>query len=564
VHEFRDYLCWSRDFVHWSAPVLVPVRLSAQAKVIQDRRGRFLASGYRDASPVVVASRDLYRWEELGPAPPGRPFLLQRDDGRYEVFSIRRTRAVSNELDVCVKAVVALERHTSDDAATWPKPEKVAEFVDTEEASAALAVHADGRTVLAVFRAEERSVTGFWLDAFREKAEGAWEPSPRLESVGSRRGCIAHHPRWGFVLAWMDFNPSAVVETSGPFLVRGPNLGPWFDWRPPPPLVERRALEWLGWAEAVQRYGKPQDAAREYEQIVQRFPETACANTARERAEALKGQPVATDTNRRMKYEAWTHSRGDVLLSKTYKCTSYLGQKVSRVRTTVATYRGGAVVRLQTHLTGHFESGPYREHVKFMVMEDGIDRYLAETKSRWGPHPESPGEPCGLDSPETVPDAELEKYAYAIYKTYDKQGRITWMLGFDGAHLDQKGAKMAYGENPDYKPDPRVLTWKTYCRKQKTDEQGAPDAATRREVRFFTGSVRVFEVVQEMDYAAAPRPKIRHHAITHLFLDPDNRLVRRGPAECRAYKIEVEDVQTGDPAFQGEWIKSITPVDLPP
>ncbi|MDK1032871.1 MAG: hypothetical protein QGD94_12750, partial [Planctomycetia bacterium] len=104
------YVSWSRDFVHWSAPVAMLDQRVDQYDVFQDDRGRFILAvvdrggGYtvkttsekNEQNIIIFASRDAYRWEKLVTIPEHRfrwtreIQMLQRDDGKYELFVVKR------------------------------------------------------------------------------------------------------------------------------------------------------------------------------------------------------------------------------------------------------------------------------------------------------------------------------------------------------------------------------------------------------------------------------------------------------------------------------------------
>ncbi len=233
-HRTRTYLSWSRDFVHWSAPTMVG---HVGTSLIQDSRGRFLCAVPAERRVWVLASREGYRWERLGSLDLGAgnryawsAVLRQRGRGQYELFVAGMRRGGDEK----GRAFVA--RSVSGDARSWPAPE-ILERCDTMPRLAA--VHAEGRSVvLAYWFSHVHGKTSSCRSVlFAEGRDGAWRRSAAAAGVLCGYASLAHHRRWGYLIAWS--HPHAREGTwasrgAGPFLLRGPSLEPILGERPVP------------------------------------------------------------------------------------------------------------------------------------------------------------------------------------------------------------------------------------------------------------------------------------------------------------------------------------------
>ena len=91
------------------------------------------------------------------------------------------------------------------------------------------AMHVDGRTLVGFIRSNvfsgELPLTRF----ARETDNGRWAQSTNWIGVGSDYGTMAHHPRWGYLLAWHNpVEPRYTFPVSGPFLIRGRSVDAFF------------------------------------------------------------------------------------------------------------------------------------------------------------------------------------------------------------------------------------------------------------------------------------------------------------------------------------------------
>jgi hypothetical protein len=125
--ENRPYVCWSRDFIHWSSPAMVMDRNIWHFDIIQDDKGRFIWVDGAGKKVTVLSSRDAYHWEKLAELEIEDSVqdvqVLQCEDGRYEIFvshihytTPQRSRNFSN---------APVLRFVSSDAVNWSEPEKI-------------------------------------------------------------------------------------------------------------------------------------------------------------------------------------------------------------------------------------------------------------------------------------------------------------------------------------------------------------------------------------------------------------------------------------------------------
>jgi TolB-like protein len=228
-HKLTLYLCWSRDFSHWSAPVQVSDQTMGGYDILQDDRGRLLVACTSPQGITVLASRDGLAWGPLSVIPCRKGFryaldvaALQRADGRYEVFV---TEGLYSSPDQRAAGETSrLLRYVSGDGLQWPAAEVLADFGQADRGGIC-GVHAGGRSLLARYVYDSLNVTSSMV-LFTERADGSWQESEPIRGVPAGRASLAFHPRWGFLLAALtpeghEWFPHPSV---GPFLMRGPSL----------------------------------------------------------------------------------------------------------------------------------------------------------------------------------------------------------------------------------------------------------------------------------------------------------------------------------------------------
>lgn len=226
-HQMRPYLCWSRDGVHWSRPAMIVDRTVGRFHVIQDDRGQFIWADATEKNVNLLRSREGYQWDSLAtltfPEYVDSIFLLQRDDGTYELLAgtgFSPTGGVTN-----LGAGNIVWRCRSADGVKWSQPEEVHRVISGPGAVGVSAIHANGRTFLACCKYENlRNRT----QLLREK-EGGWDVSATYNDIGTPNSSMAYHPKWGYVLTWMQHPEwNAPVPVSGPYLIRGKSVDQFF------------------------------------------------------------------------------------------------------------------------------------------------------------------------------------------------------------------------------------------------------------------------------------------------------------------------------------------------
>ncbi|MHC4983762.1 MAG: hypothetical protein ACYTF6_11445 [Planctomycetota bacterium] len=240
-HQFRPYVCWSRDFEHWSAPVMISDARARWSDMIQDDKGRFIWAYVWLNKVTVMASRDAYRWQKLGEA-TFESFcrgvqILQRSDGDYELyvpvleFVAEPTPRNTYWLD---KFNVRIFGMTSRHGRTW----RLILRQKLPPNSCFSTVHNKEGTMVAAFFASPR-VKRSCLRINRYDPQGRWSRSPTREGVGNEAATFAHHPRWGYMISWMDWESWEYLRTAtGPYLMRSGSIKPLFDpYRRPTEMV---------------------------------------------------------------------------------------------------------------------------------------------------------------------------------------------------------------------------------------------------------------------------------------------------------------------------------------
>ena len=213
-HRNLAYLCWSRDFVHWSAPALISDIACSSYDVVQGSGGRYicaLADTPDDWTTVrLLASPDGYQWNPL----PGKPIqfakapvrLLAKKDGRIELFAIPLIPGISGSTsgsyDVyryrTMPAFKQLVRFIYDGQG-WSPKEIVCGFTYDDEAGWVSVTNDEhGPVVLATGSRGGRSRLNVRL--LRE-VDGKWESSGTVSGLLGEAGEIAFDSRWGYMIA---------------------------------------------------------------------------------------------------------------------------------------------------------------------------------------------------------------------------------------------------------------------------------------------------------------------------------------------------------------------------
>ncbi len=239
-HVYRPFACWSRDFVHWSAPAEVADEVGMPIRhLIQDGRGRFViayskAEGNGGEVRTLV-SRDGFRWEPLGRVDVTSPgecinglAIHVRHDDTYELFCATRPKDRWREVfEKPPEPVGPLRRFTSTDGVTWSKEEKLSTLKGRSIYLSPM--QRDGRTILCVCVAPQARMRSR-LFLIREMPDGSWQRSPWYSGVTHDLDAMAWHPKWGFVLAsmasWKGWENQA--NEWGPYLIRSTDIDPLF------------------------------------------------------------------------------------------------------------------------------------------------------------------------------------------------------------------------------------------------------------------------------------------------------------------------------------------------
>jgi hypothetical protein len=276
-YEILPYVSWSRDFVHWSAPVLVSdVPVMKDVHIIQGSNGLFfMASKAQGSGTVIRVSKDAYNWEIrgtiVGADVRGMSEFVQIQEpepGKYEVIT-----------GICLaRSGTKLHKIYPRDIWRYPlaadgtpgKGEKIG-TITWGGAIRASVFRKDGKTYLACFGIQEwehkYGKAYYWWDnqrvvavrndgvyfyppkdkamtsvrrtnaprewsgeykiwLFREESDGTWREMSFADDVAQGIGAMSYHKRWGFLLAWMAPEASWVFPRPayGPLLIRGPQL----------------------------------------------------------------------------------------------------------------------------------------------------------------------------------------------------------------------------------------------------------------------------------------------------------------------------------------------------
>ncbi|MCK4626954.1 MAG: hypothetical protein KAV00_16700 [Phycisphaerae bacterium] len=230
-HTTAAYISWSRDFIHWSAPSIIIDRSYRNINILQDNRGRFILAGISGRTVQIHASRDGCRWEALAklrtPGGRGCPSIdaariLQRDDGRYELWAASLCSLAGRKTDI-------VWRYISNDARDWAGPVVVVSRERKRTCSLDIApVHVQGRTLFWLLTYYSLSYKSS-VSLFSEGAGGAWYESQPVAGLVPGPTSITHHRRWGYLAAWTlrhshEWLPRFTRPADGPFLMRGDDI----------------------------------------------------------------------------------------------------------------------------------------------------------------------------------------------------------------------------------------------------------------------------------------------------------------------------------------------------
>jgi tetratricopeptide (TPR) repeat protein len=231
-HRDLVYVCWSRDFVHWSEPALVHDEgMSYDYGLLTDSRGRLVLYCPSPKQRIAFVSSDAHHWARN--RIQGRA-LSQDRTGLFCSYDITLEKQAPPGT-TAPEYYYRLRRWTSPDLEKWSAEETLCTFKsDTELPDYRLfAVEGDrGPVILAYGSPYEKK----WDVALYEQGEGGqWRFAGAVWGLLPGATRPAYHPRWGYLMAAMGLqgNGSWPQEPSGPYLLRGADLGPLREFRNP-------------------------------------------------------------------------------------------------------------------------------------------------------------------------------------------------------------------------------------------------------------------------------------------------------------------------------------------
>ena len=242
THRNLPYICWSRDFVHWSNPSQVGDESAIRIQgLMVDDRGRLILDCGAGTDRRLLVSADGLRWQSE--KMPG-DLLTQDATGRFCAYGLK---AASKESSPGFAAPLPckISCWKTGDLHRWPSEEVLA---TTELAAGSSTVRlavleGDAGPVLlglrdGLFQAGMLGDISLW----QPDAAGQWQAAGRLSDLLPGPAAAVRHPRWGYVFAALGLEghewwPGPV---HGPYVLRGPDLRPLRGVRNPPPSLGRK------------------------------------------------------------------------------------------------------------------------------------------------------------------------------------------------------------------------------------------------------------------------------------------------------------------------------------
>ncbi len=224
--ENRIYSCWSRDFIHWSAPAMLLDQPVWFYDFIQDDDGRYLCVCVEGTTLTISSSRDSYKWETLAsitlPSRTTGVRMIQGTDEGYEIgvaYQGERAEKLVHQGSMCDH--IGLTR--SRDGVEWSALQDIGSLESSGMISISM-MHPEGKNLIACFEHTNRWIPYQFL-MLQKKPDEKWKPSRRITGIGSYDADMTYHPRWGYVMAWTE-PPGTQFPTppSGPHFIRGPDL----------------------------------------------------------------------------------------------------------------------------------------------------------------------------------------------------------------------------------------------------------------------------------------------------------------------------------------------------
>ncbi|MBN2583733.1 MAG: ankyrin repeat domain-containing protein [Planctomycetes bacterium] len=234
-HGEDGYICWSRDFEHWSAPCRMP----AYGPMTLDDGGQLvMLSGW--ATTTVWTSRDGLQWKRTaGPQNPERrmePYrVFQNKSGTYDLFLIESQRSGFLRPDSPPHRLLL---YNSSDCVTWSEPVEAAAYRQRDDWFICNVVPYKDSYV-AVLGAKDAKKDYPYLQPIYRKDDGAWHRLPKVPDVVNGLRTVAYDDHWGYVITWKvaqgyEWCPH---PEAGPFVTRGPDMKFLFSGDPDDPEI---------------------------------------------------------------------------------------------------------------------------------------------------------------------------------------------------------------------------------------------------------------------------------------------------------------------------------------
>jgi len=236
-HRTLPYVCWSRDFMHWSAPGLVSDDGVTESRTMfANDRGRLVYLARSGGDYKAFVSSDAYRW--TAKSIPGAA-MLQDPTGQFIAYSLTGGQPNGQGPKKPFKCRLSCKK--SPDLDTWSQEEVL------EESEWAGTV--PQRPLIACQGKSGPAVLGFgppdeWgLALWEPNAAGQWTLAGQMWGLLPDYANATYHPRWGYLVASMHSRTHEwwPQEASGPYLWRGPDLAPLRAYRNPvpPPALQK-------------------------------------------------------------------------------------------------------------------------------------------------------------------------------------------------------------------------------------------------------------------------------------------------------------------------------------
>jgi TolB-like protein len=238
-HRMLPYVCWSRDFVHWSAPGLVSDEGITEVRtLLADGRGRLVYLAYAAGGYKAFVSTDAYQWAAQ-PVPGSA--LIQDQTGQFIAYKLGGTPPGGPR--PAKPFMCRLSCKKSSDLVTWSQEEVLAEAEWTGAVPQRPLIACQGKSGPAVLGFGQPDEWGLAL--WEPNAEGRWTLTGQMWGLLPDTANATYHPRWGYLVASMHSRTHGwwPQEASGPYLWRGPDLAPMRAYRNPvPPPALQKAL----------------------------------------------------------------------------------------------------------------------------------------------------------------------------------------------------------------------------------------------------------------------------------------------------------------------------------